>query len=484
MSRPGIVAKQLETVRQMAAAFRQVTLRSFQHSEPNLIAVAICGAIGMPLYYVIWHDLFPQPYENLPLRVLGGALCLGLVFKDYWPQRLRAVLPVWWYATLLYVLPFFFTYMLLRNGSSPVWLVSTISALFLLVVIVDWLNLMIMVTVGSLAAWGAFAATTDEMTNLSSIYEQLPVFIFALIAGTIFSYRRESFKRERLDAMLSVGASVARELRSPLLGIKTSSVGLKQYLPILLQTYDKAKAENMEVPPIPPAHRRALEHVLERIQHDMGRANTIIEMLLTNTGGTRLDPEEFRVHSMSDCVDVALGRYPFTSEKESNAVKRPVAEDFGFRGIDSVMVVVLFDLIKTGLASIARAGHGEITIRLEPGQEGNRLIVRDTGAGVPASLLSRIFDEYSALEAGSGTGPGLAFAKQAVEAFGGTLSCRSEQGKYLEFTMRLPALPGQKAARRQTSEPAGLRETATASPAPGELAPGEPAPERRKTARV
>lgn len=452
----GIVADIIGNLRELAAAFQHVTLRSFQQSEPNLVAVAICGAVGMPLYYFIWHDLFPQPYENLELRILGGAMCLLLVFKDYWPAAVRRYQPVWWYLTMWYVLPFFFTFMLLRNGSSPVWLVSGISALFLLVVIVDWINLIILFTTGSIGAWVVFILLTEEMTDLTAIYEQLPVFIFALIAGTIFSYRRESFKRERLDGMLSVGASIARELRSPMLGIKTSSVGLKQYLPVLLQMHDSAKDRGDEVPPIPPAHRRALEHVLVRIQEDMSRANTIIDMLLTNTGGTRIDSADFRVHSMVACIDAALDRYPFASEKDALNVKRPNSADFGFRGSDTAMTHVLMNLIKTCLASLTRAGRGDIEIRLEPGKDENKLIVRDTGAGVPASLLARIFDEYSALEAGSGTGPGLAFAKNAIRSFGGTVSCDSEQGKYLEFVIRLPALP---AVPSGPSGPAGAAKT-------------------------
>ena len=118
-----MIADQFVKVRRVVAAFRHLTVRSYQHSEPNLIAVAVCGAVGMPLYYFIWHDLFPQSYENLPLRAVGGVMCAFLVFKDYWPQSTRKYLPACWYITLLYVLPFFFTFMLLRNGSSPVWLV-------------------------------------------------------------------------------------------------------------------------------------------------------------------------------------------------------------------------------------------------------------------------------------------------------------------------------------------------------------------------
>lgn len=272
----------LTSVRERWLGFLRITRRTFQYSEPNLVSISLLGFVGMPLYYFVWHDLFPQPYENLALRIAGSALCLVLALKNQWPQRLRRFVPAIWYLTILFALPFFFGFMMLKNGSSPVWLVSAISALLLLILLVDWVNLIIMFAVGSAAAWAAFALTTDDIGDLRVFYEQLPVFVFALVAGTIFNYRREILKRERLETMLAVGSSVAREIRAPLLGIKTGSVSLKQYLPVLLQTYDKAHEVDATVATIPPQHRRALDHVLDRIFGDVARANTVVDMLLRN----------------------------------------------------------------------------------------------------------------------------------------------------------------------------------------------------------
>ncbi len=431
----------LTTIYAVAAAFKSMTLRSFHYAESNLVAVGTCGAIGMPLYYFIWNDLFPQPYENLPLRLVGGALCLVLALKNYLPQVLRRYLPVIWYISILYVLPFFFTFMLLKNGSSSVWLVSSISALLLLILLVDWINLIILSALGTLMAWVAFALTTDGPKGLDLYYENLPVFLFALVAGTIFSYRRDLLKEERLDAMLSVSSNIARELRAPLMGIKTSAAGLKQYLPVLLRTYELAKEKGLPVIDIPATHRTALEHTLERVQTDMSRANTIIEMLLRNTGAIPIETDVFRVHSIADCVDAAIRRYPFTSEKERNIIKLRMNSDFGFHGSDIVMIHVLLNLIKSGLTAIARAGKGEITIQTDCLDDRNRLRFRHTGGAASPNTLLRIFDEYASLEAGSGTGPGLAFAKKAMEHFGGKMSCRSEPGKYTEFVLTFPVLP-------------------------------------------
>ena len=58
---------------------------SAHYSRYNAPMVGVLGVIGFPLYYFIWHDLFPQPYENFWLRLAGTAICLPLIFSRYWP---------------------------------------------------------------------------------------------------------------------------------------------------------------------------------------------------------------------------------------------------------------------------------------------------------------------------------------------------------------------------------------------------------------
>jgi len=66
--------------------------------------------------------------------------------------------------------------------------------------------------------------------------------------------------------------------------------------------------------------------------------------------------------------------------------------------------------------------------------------VGDTGGGIPAEALPRIFDPfYSTKE--KGTGLGLAFTQQVVQEHGGTVRCDSAPGRGTLFTVRLPRAP-------------------------------------------
>ncbi len=117
---------------------------------------------------------------------------------------------------------------------APVWLVSFVAALLLLVFLVDWLNLVVLYVFGMALAWIVFALGEGQVSDPNVYVELMPVVLFALVVGTVFSYRNEALKQERLDAMLKAGRNLSSELREPLLGIRTSTVSLKRYLPQLL----------------------------------------------------------------------------------------------------------------------------------------------------------------------------------------------------------------------------------------------------------
>jgi len=82
--------------------------------------------------------------------------------------------------------------------------------------------------------------------------------------------------------------------------------------------------------------------------------------------------------------------------------------------------------------------------------------VRDTGRGIPAEMLPRIFEMFTQLEQSlersqGGLGVGLSLVKHLVELHGGAVSARSEgEGRGSEFIVRLPALNLEKRPGRRS----------------------------------
>ena len=68
------------------------------------------------------------------------------------------------------------------------------------------------------------------------------------------------------------------------------------------------------------------------------------------------------------------------------------------------------------------------------------VIITDTGIGIPAEHLPRIFDPFfSTKGVGKGTGLGLAITRRIVEDHHGLIEVVSEVGRGTTFTIRLPA---------------------------------------------
>jgi two-component system phosphate regulon sensor histidine kinase PhoR len=83
---------------------------------------------------------------------------------------------------------------------------------------------------------------------------------------------------------------------------------------------------------------------------------------------------------------------------------------------------------------------GRITVSAEPGDVAT-ILVRDTGVGIPAADLTRIFERFYKADrarSGGGTGLGLAIAKHLVQAHGGQIWAESVEGQGATFRFTLP----------------------------------------------
>ena len=188
--------------------------RSYKAVEPIVIAVAAFGVIGMPLYYIVWHDVFPQTHESVELRLIGSLLCLVTCVTGMLPQAQRRALgPAVWFVTVTYCLPFFFTYMLLKNGGSPVWLVTWLLGFALLAMVAEFGGLLLLLSLGVTAACGAFFLLDGgTLASLTNLVEQIPVFLFTIIAATVAIYRQQIARQTLMRARdAEIGRASCRE---------------------------------------------------------------------------------------------------------------------------------------------------------------------------------------------------------------------------------------------------------------------------------
>jgi signal transduction histidine kinase len=181
-----------------------------------------------------------------------------------------------------------------------------------------------------------------------------------------------------------------------------------------------------------PRERKALERI-QRLQHECERLVTVSNDFLRFARGQKPHLAPSRLDNLvAEMVDFIL---PTAKQKNITITWYP----------GGVLPEILIDgdLFKQALLNLllnaeqAMPEGGEIVLQAsqEPGWV--RLDVIDTGSGIAAADLPKVFKPFHTTKSG-GTGLGLPTALKIIEAHGGTIEVVSEVGRGTKFTIRLP----------------------------------------------
>jgi signal transduction histidine kinase len=257
------------------------------------------------------------------------------------------------------------------------------------------------------------------LTDAAARHDPAPVSTQDEIGRLARALNDSTERRDRAEAQRRAMVSdVAHELRTPLTNIRS-------WLEAAQDDLAPTDAQLLGL-----LHEEAvlLQHIIDDLS-DLAEADA---------GTLRIHPEPVRVRDVLTQV-VDGHRAP----AHAAGVHLSVAVDGDpVLAADAVRLrQVVGNLVSNGIRYTPRGGS--VTV----GASGSEITVRDTGVGIAAADLPRIFDRFwradeSRSRSTGGSGLGLAIARKLAEAHGGSIEVASIPGVGTTFTIRLPAGDG------------------------------------------
>jgi signal transduction histidine kinase len=170
--------------------------------------------------------------------------------------------------------------------------------------------------------------------------------------------------------------------------------------------------------------------------------NDLLDASKLESGTMRLDLAEVELRPLVE--DLRETMLPMAREKEIE-FEATVPDDLPLLRADRAKLRrVLVNLVSNALKFTPRGGHIEISAALDGGGSA-RVSVADTGVGIPAEDIARLFDKYEqarsrATRSEKGTGLGLYITRQLVELHGGRIEAASEVGRGSTFSFTIPVV--------------------------------------------
>jgi signal transduction histidine kinase len=241
----------------------------------------------------------------------------------------------------------------------------------------------------------------------------------AIILRDITETRRteqQTIESERLNALTLLAAGVAHEIGNPL-----------NSLNIHLQLIEREARE------LDGAKRAELQESVEVARSEVNRLDSIITQFLRAIRPTH---PQLRPENVNSIVEESVRFFAPEIKDRDIVVEQELRSDLPLLELDrDQMKQAFYNVIKNSFEAMKNRG----LLRIRTDRDDSHVIVRfsDTGGGMSAENLSRVFEPYFTTKT-AGTGLGLLIVRRIVREHGGELSIESSEGKGLTVTIRLP----------------------------------------------
>lgn len=261
------------------------------------------------------------------------------------------------------------------------------------------------------------------------LFGAIPLVHFASrrTAARLLRLERQARANERLAELGTLTSGLAHEIKNPL-----STVGLNVQL---LQ-------EDLTTQPDEEQLGR-IRRRLDSLRRETQRLREILEDFLRFAGRMKLDLAPTDLHVV---IDEMIDFYSPQAQAADIHLRTQLDAAPSLCPLDaSLFKQALLNLLINAVHAMTTArekqqphgGASELLLRTRREGADIRIDLIDTGPGIDAQTLPRIFEPYFSTRRG-GTGLGLPTTRRIIEEHGGTITCHSEPGRGTNFVIHLP----------------------------------------------
>lgn len=275
-----------------------------------------------------------------------------------------------------------------------------------------------------------YQKTKSELTEVPGHAATIPLLIqkiiiedaiiLALAAWISYLFAGYTLKPVQRSLVLQKNftGNASHELRTPLAIIKSDAE-------VLLRNASPSK--------------ESVEMTLHSIVEEVDRMTVMTNDLLLLARSEGQPSVEQKTINLGEQIGSVVAKMSSLAVKKGVALHYDVPEHtFVVQGDPAALFRVFLNLIQNAVTYTSNGGA--VTVAIHKDMHCAVVVVRDTGKGIPSKDLPHIFERFYKGESSEGSGLGLPIVKEIVDAHHGRISVKSEEGKGVEVSVRLPYL--------------------------------------------
>jgi two-component system NtrC family sensor kinase len=251
--------------------------------------------------------------------------------------------------------------------------------------------------------------------------------------GDLQSAQAQLIQSAKMASLGELVAGIAHEINNPLAFALSHLDTARRSLATV-----SSEVTN-ELPDADRAHWERAQNRLGEMRVGLDRIRELIVKLRTFS---RLDEGEYKTVVIPDCVESVLTilRHRLTADTR---IETNYGEPKRLECYPGLLNQAIMNVVSNAIDAVDGAG----TVTIHTGATGTeyRIVVTDTGPGIPTNLRERVFEPFFTTKpVGQGTGLGLAITYSIIEKHGGAIEIGTAEGGGTAIAMKIPIVTGAK----------------------------------------